>query len=432
MLIPQATAFLLEEYRRSVKEISIEFGSTGYLVKITAISEDGSRVYFDLRNGNTGSFRNADQEYSIGEVLLIADNTDNSGLKIEKAPNSAWPDALWVGIVKIKLSDITVIDSGGRFRVVPTVTTPSYDIGNTVQAGDVQGVTRVLSETPIKYIDLPEVDDSVIDQFRSEHPNESDLGFDDFGGLPRVVARARELIEVPLANSKSLSAIGARPIKGVLFTGEPGTGKTMLARIIASQSEATFYEISGPVIFSKWYGQSEELLRKLFEKAGEEKKAIIFFDEIDSIAAQRGDESHEASKRVVAQLLTLMDGFASDTSIIVIAATNRPQDLDVALRRPGRFDWEIEFPYPDERDRKDILIKTARRLCTREPLPHAMIAERSAGWSAAELAQIWSEAALLAVQDQRKQIYEEDYIGGFERVSRNRNRAGGVRRTGGN
>ena len=186
------------------------------------------------------------------------------------------------------------------------------------------------------------------------------------------------------------------------------------------------------MIFSKWYGQSEELLRKLFEKAGKQEKAIIFFDEIDSIAAQRGDESHEVSKRVVAQLLTLMDGFASDTNVVVIAATNRPQDLDVALRRPGRFDWEIKFPYPDERDRKDILIKTARCLCTREPLPHAIIAERSAGWSAAELAQIWSEAALLAVQDRRKQIYEEDYIGGFERVSRNRNRTREVRRTGGN
>ena len=152
------------------------------------------------------------------------------------------------------------------------------------------------------------------------------------------MSRARELIEVPLRNHEALSAIGARPIKGVLFTGEPGTGKTMLARIIAAQSGAAFYEISGPEIFSKWYGQSEELLRKLFQAAAKHDKAIIFFDEIDSVAAQRGDESHEASKRVVAQLLTLMDGFTPDTNVVVIAATNRPQDLDVALRRPGRFD----------------------------------------------------------------------------------------------
>ena len=412
--------------------MSIELGPSGRLAKITAISEEDRRIYFDLRDGKTGSFHNVDQAYSVGDVLLMTGDIDNNNVEIKKVPNSVWPNALWVGIVKIKLPDITVIDSGGRFCIVPTVTTLDYETGNTVQAGDVEGVTRVLSETPIKYIDLPQLDDSVIDRFRSNHPDESDLGFDDFGGLPEVVARARALIEVPLQNSGSLSIIGARPIKGVLFTGEPGTGKTMLARIIASQSEATFYEISGPEIFSKWYGQSEELLRKLFEAAAKHEKAIIFFDEIDSVAAQRGDESHEASKRVVAQLLTLLDGFTSDTNVVVIAATNRPQDLDVALRRPGRFDWEIEFPYPDEHDRKDILTKTARRLCTRDPLPHAVIAAKSAGWSAAELAQIWSEAALLAVEDKRCQILEEDYIGGFERVSRYRNRSREIRPTGGN
>ena len=404
--------------------MTISLGPVGQLAKVRTIDSDDQRVYFDFRNGTTGSFSQLGQldfQCVVGDVLLITGDGDSR--QVEMVPRSTWPDDLWVGIVKIKLTDITVIDSGARFRTVPTVTKPCYENGNTVLASDVQGVTRVLSEKPIKYIEFPEVDDSVIDKFRSTSPDESNLGFDDFGGLPTVVARARELIEVPLRDNKTLSAIGARPIKGVLFTGEPGTGKTMLARIIASQSKAAFYEISGPEIFSKWYGQSEELLRKLFEAAAKKKKAIIFFDEIDSVAAQRGDTSHEASKRVVAQLLTLMDGFKSDTNVVVIAATNRPQDLDVALRRPGRFDWEIEFPYPDEGDREDILVKTARRLCTRDPLPHSVVASRSAGWSAAELAQIWSEAALLAVEDKRAQIYEEDYIGGFERVSRYRNRA---------
>ena len=412
--------------------MTIDLGPSGILAKVTAISGAGNSVYFDLRNGKSGSLNNVDQEYLIGDVLLITGDIDNNRGEIEKVPSSCWPDDLWVGIVKIKLPDITVIDSGARFRTVPTVTTPSYESGNTVLASDVQGVTRVLSERPIKYIDLPEVDDSVIDRFRLEHPDEDDLGFDDFGGLSAVVARARELIEVPLRSGDALSVIGARPIKGVLFTGEPGTGKTMLARIIAAQTEATFFEISGPEIFSKWYGQSEELIRKLFEAARKEEKAIIFFDEIDSVAAQRGDESHEASKRVVAQLLTLMDGFKPETNVVVIAATNRPQDLDVALRRPGRFDWEIDFPYPDESDREDILAKSARRLSIKDPLPHAVIARMTAGWSAAELAHIWSEAALLAVDDNRSQIYEEDYVGGFERVSRYRNRPREARANGRN
>ena len=235
--------------------MTIELGPSGILAKVTAISDDGNSVYFDLRNGKTGSLDNVDQEYFTGDVLLITGDIENNQVEIKKVPSSAWPDDLWVGIVKIKLPDITVIDSGARFRPVPTVSTPCYETGNTVLAGDVQGVTRVLSERAIKYIDLPEVDDSVIERFRLTDPDKDDLGFEDFGGLSAVVNRALELIEVPLLSGEALSAIGARPIKGVLFTGEPGTGKTMLARIIAAQAEATFFEISGPEVFSKWYGQ---------------------------------------------------------------------------------------------------------------------------------------------------------------------------------
>ena len=396
----------------------------GLLAKVSAIGDHGRTVYFNLQTGKSGSFTTTEQEYEVGEVILLTGDIENNiDVDVQRMPRTCWPDEIWIGVVKIKLSDITVIDSGARFRAVPTVTTIPYEVGNSVQAGDTVGVTRVLSDTPIKYIDLPQIDDSVIEGFLFSRSDTLNLGYDDFGGLSNVVARARELIETPLRYSKSLAKIGARPIKGVLFTGEPGTGKTMLARIIASQCGAAFYEISGPQIFSKWYGQSEELLRELFKAAAKHKKAIVFFDEIDSVAAQRDDQSHEVSKRVVGQLLTLMDGFSSHTNVVVIAATNRPQDLDIALRRPGRFDWEIEFPYPDEHDRRDILEKTARHLETTDQLPHPEVAAMSDGWSAAELAQIWTEAALLAVQDKRQTIMNEDYIGGFERVSRHRVRA---------
>ncbi len=394
----------------------------GMLARVTRVSADGSRAFLDLRNGNSGWFDQQSDDFSPGDVVLISGESPNQ--QVDRVEASAWPDELWVGVVKIKRDDVTVIEASGRYRMVPTRADVTYGVGNTVEAGDVQGVVRILSEEPIKYIDLPVINDEVVNRFRAGSSSDRQLTFDDFGGLNLVVERARELIELPLERHEELAEIGARAIKGVLFTGPPGTGKTMLARIIAAQADAAFYEISGPEIFSKWYGQSEELLRRIFDAAAGEKRAIIFFDEIDSVAAHRDDDAHEASKRVVAQLLTLMDGFDSTGNVVVIAATNRPQDLDVALRRPGRLDWEIQFPLPSAEDRLDILVKSAQNLKTLDPLPHEFVAARTDGWSSAELAAIWTEASLLAVADERSAIFIEDYIGGFERVERQRKRIG--------
>ena len=327
----------------------------GRLARVTGVSADGHTVLFDLRNGESGWFDQVGDDFSAGDVILISG--EGPGQRVDRIDASAWPGDLWVGVVKIKLDDVTVIEASGRIRKVPTRAEVSYEVGNTVEAGEVQGVVRVLSEAPIKYIDLPAINEEDVKRFRIEGSSDRHLTFDDFGGLSSVVKRARDLIELPLKQHDNLAEIGARAIKGVLFTGPPGTGKTMLARIIAAQADAAFFEISGPEIFSKWYGQSEELLRRIFDAAATEKRAIIFFDEIDSVAAQRDDGAHEASRRVVAQLLTLMDGFDSTSNVVVIAATNRPQDLDVALRRPGRLDWEIQFPLPGVEDRLDILIK---------------------------------------------------------------------------
>jgi transitional endoplasmic reticulum ATPase len=196
----------------------------------------------------------------------------------------------------------------------------------------------------------------------------------------------------------------------------------MLARIIASVAKAEFYEISGPQIFSKWVGESEAVLRRIFEDAAKQERSIIFFDEIDSVAPQRASDANEASRRVVAQLLTQMDGFKPEQNVMVIAATNRAGDLDEALRRPGRFDWEVEFPLPDLEDREEILRVSAANLRTAHALPHDDIASKTAGWSSAELSAIWSEAALLAVADGRDLIMDDDYYGGFERVAGHRRR----------
>ena len=386
------------------------------MAKVTSVSSDGRRIYFEFRNGVSGWFDQQDTGIESGDIILIS--VDEYGSTVNRVPDDIWPDNLWVGVVKIKLDDITVIDANSRIRTVPTNPDVEYEVDNTVMACELEGVKRVLSPKPIKYIDLnTEITEKDIERFIWSQEEGEVLTFDDFGGLNQVVDRARQLIELTLQKGHVIAEIGVRPIKGVLFTGEPGTGKTMLARIIASQSGATFFEISGPEIFSKWYGQSEELLRKIFERAAMEEKAIIFFDEIDSVASQRDDHSHEASKRVVAQLLTLMDGFSRDENVIVIAATNRPQDLDHAIRRPGRFDWVINFPFPDEVDRLDILRKTANKLKVAESLPHEVVAGLTGGWSGADLSAIWFEAALLSVSDKRDSICSEDYMGGFQRVS---------------
>ncbi|MDQ1229672.1 26S protease regulatory subunit [Sphingomonas sp. SORGH_AS_0879] len=252
-------------------------------------------------------------------------------------------------------------------------------------------------------------------------PDVGGLSFDDFGGYDHVVSRAKDLINTQLNRHDELKRIGARPVKGVLFTGLPGTGKTHLARIIANQANADFYSISGPAIVSKWVGDSEGMLRKIFEHAEKSKsgRSIIFFDEIDSIAEARSGNSNESSRKLVAQLLTLMDGFSNrESTTIVIAATNRVDSLDPALTRPGRFDWEIEFGLPGIIDRLEIMRVGMRRIQCDGDLPIFDVALRTHNWSAARLTAIWTEAALIAASDQRSRVAGEDIAQAYERVAR--------------
>lgn len=401
---------------------TVEVSETNQIARVSAASSDGCRLFMELPTTGVVTVDSSEPlGLDVGTVVLVRAQDDH----IEVVPDYVWPsrsnesDPSWVGVVVLRTPEVTVVDVGTRWQPVPT-NDVAYRVGNTVEGRDSKGVTRVLDEKPLRGRESPGIDDAVITSFRVEPSG--DETFDDFGGLDEVKDRARELIELPLLRDAELREIGARPIKGVLFTGDPGTGKTMLARIIANHAEATFYEISGPTVFSKWYGESEELLRKLFGEAARQERSIIFFDEIDSVAGQRNDDSHEASKRVVAQLLTLMDGFKREDNVVVIAATNRPSDIDVALRRPGRFDWEVAFPMPARADREAILRAASKGLKLREPLQHAQIAEITEGWSAAELAAIWSEAAILAVLDRRATIRNEDYRGGHNRVAVQRDR----------
>ncbi len=223
--------------------------------------------------------------------------------------------------------------------------------------------------------------------------------YEDIGGLEEEIQKIREMIELPIRHPELFKRIGIDPPKGVLLHGPPGTGKTLLARAVAYETEAHFITISGPEIMSKFYGQSEENLRKVFEEAKEMAPSIIFIDELDSIAPKRGEVTGEVERRVVAQLLSLLDGLEGRGEVIVIGATNRVNDIDPALRRPGRFDREIEIGVPDTDGRYDILLIHTRGMPLYSDVDLRLIAEKTHGFVGADVESLAKEAAMLAIRE---------------------------------
>ncbi|MDB5710486.1 MAG: family ATPase [Sphingomonas bacterium] len=226
----------------------------------------------------------------------------------------------------------------------------------------------------------------------------ADVTYDDIGGMGSTIDQLREMVELPLRYPELFQRLGVDPPKGVLLHGPPGTGKTRLARAVANESAAEFFLINGPEIMGSAYGESEGKLRQVFEEAAKAAPSIVFIDEIDSIAPKRGQVSGEAEKRLVAQLLTLMDGLESRANIVVIAATNRPEAIDEALRRPGRFDREIVVGVPDERGRREILGIHTRGMPLGDKVDLDELARTTYGFVGADLAALAREAAIEAVR----------------------------------
>lgn len=224
------------------------------------------------------------------------------------------------------------------------------------------------------------------------------ISYEDIGGIKNEVSRLREMIELPLRHPELFKRLGVEAPKGVLLHGPPGTGKTLLAKAVAHETNANFYTIGGPEIMSKFYGESEERLREVFKKAEENAPAIIFIDEIDSIAPKREEVSGEVERRVVAQLLSLMDGMSSRGKVVVIGATNRINAIDPALRRPGRFDREIEIGVPDKDGRLEILQIHTRGMPLEKDVDLGVIANMSHGFVGADLQAVAKEAGIRALR----------------------------------
>jgi transitional endoplasmic reticulum ATPase len=236
----------------------------------------------------------------------------------------------------------------------------------------------------------------------------ADVTYDDIGGIGATVDQLREMVELPLRYPEIFERLGVDPPKGVLLHGPPGTGKTRLARAVANESDAAFFHIAGPEIMGSAYGESEKRLRELFEEAAKASPSIIFIDEIDSIAPKRGQVTGETEKRLVAQLLALLDGLEPRQNVVVIAATNRPEAIDEALRRPGRFDREIIIGVPDESGRREILAIHTRGMPLAEGVDLKELARKTYGFVGADIAALTREAAIEAIRRIMPELNLED------------------------
>ncbi len=226
----------------------------------------------------------------------------------------------------------------------------------------------------------------------------ADVTYEDIGGLDEEIKKIREMVELPLKHPEIFERLGIEPPKGVLLTGSPGTGKTLLAKAVANESNSHFISINGPEIVSKFYGQSEENLRKKFEEAAKNSPSIIFIDEIDAIAPKREESRGEVERRIVAQLLSLMDGLEPRRKVIVIGATNIPNSLDPALRRPGRFDRELEIGVPNKEGRLEVLKIHTRNMPLADDVKLKELAEITHGFVGADLSSLAKEAAMIVLR----------------------------------
>jgi len=243
---------------------------------------------------------------------------------------------------------------------------------------------------------------------RDDEDRLDDIGYDDIGGVRKQLAQIRECIELPIRHPTLFKNIGVKPPKGILLYGPPGTGKTLIARAVANETGAFFFLINGPEIMSKMAGESESNLRKAFEEAEKNSPAIIFIDEIDSIAPKREKTNGEVERRIVSQLLTLMDGLKSRATVVVIGATNRPNSIDPALRRFGRFDREIDIGIPDATGRLEILRIHTKKMKLEEGVDLEKISSETHGYVGSDLAQLCTESALQCIREKMDIIDLED------------------------
>jgi len=322
---------------------------------------------------------------SINEYVMIRRAEVNNAASIVLAPVDMRlnVDEDFTNFVKNRLMERTFVE--GDTTLVMML---GHPVQFTVTKTRPRGIVRMTYETSLQILTEPTTEAKGIPR----------TTYEDIGGVQEEIQRIREMVELPMRHPEIFQRLGIEPPKGVLLHGPPGCGKTLLARAVANESDANFFSINGPEIMSKFYGESEARLREIFQQAQQNAPGIIFIDELDAIAPKREEVTGEVERRVVAQLLALLDGLAGRGNVIVIGATNRPNALDPALRRPGRFDREIEIGIPDKQGRYEILQIHTRGMPLAENVDLRVLADRTHGYTGADVAALCRETAMKALR----------------------------------
>lgn len=374
--------------------------SSKHLRELNLVSGD----LIEIKGKNSGVVRvMRSLTFDTGEIMRI-DGTTRSNIGISlgekvKISNIKIPEA--------KIVSLSPTQEGIKFSNDPTEYFHEKLLDKPMSMGqkiviDVFGtrLNYVISKVSPKGHVIVTINTKLIikDEIVTGDLNATGISYEDIGGLKNEIEQIREMVELPMRNPEVFQKLGIGAPKGLLLTGPPGTGKTLLAKAVATETESNFYSIAGPEIMSKYYGESEKHLREIFENATKNAPSIIFIDEIDSIAPKRGDGTDQTEKRIVAQLLTLMDGLKSRGQVVVMAATNRQDDIDSALRRPGRFDRELRINPPDEIGRKEILQIHTRGMPLDSDVDFTEISRKTIGFTGADIEILSKEAALKAIK----------------------------------
>ncbi|MFC7248458.1 proteasome-activating nucleotidase [Halomicroarcula sp. GCM10025324] len=331
--------------------------------------------------------------------------------RLERENETLKTSSLYIATAEELTDDGVIIKQHGNNQEVLTEVSPS--VREDLEAGDRVAINDSFS---VKTILDPETDSRAQAMQITQSP---DVTYDDIGGLEEQIVEVREAVEAPLVDAEQFRTVGIEPPSGVLLHGPPGTGKTMLAKAVANETDATFIKMAGSELVRKFIGEGARLVRDLFELASEREPAIIFIDEIDAIASKRTESKTSGDaevQRTMMQLLSEMDGFDDRGEIRIIAATNRFDMLDRAILRPGRFDRLIEVPEPDVEGRERILEIHTETMSLADDVDFAALAEETAGLSGAELASLATEAGMFAIRDDRTTVTADDFTDALEKV----------------